>query len=379
MMIKFILSRIVLVLFSVCASFSADFHLNYAELEIMKMSSSLSVRINVGATDTAIKDAIIDDFQARLDTLGVLKFRKDLVSQRVKYSAVLSELESAMRSSWSETFRFIEAITSTAQQSSLPIIYVYKDDGVSDLSAGVCVDALTAQSSGLYNVQLINADGVINGDLINAVAFVIPGGADREFCKKLNGIGNAQIRQYVENGGTYIGFCAGAYYAASKCVFINTGGNVVEPRALGFYKGEAIGPILAEYSPTSHSGVKVAEIKLKGNPDKIYQVYYNGGCCFEGYNGADVEVIGLYANEGNANNRPAIIQCKVSKGLAILSGVHPECSAENMQRLMPKEWTPLPDDVLAKLADGSHAEVMKIIMAKVLSQLALVTLGAQKH
>lgn len=369
MMVKVILSRIILALFSVCASFAADFDLTYAEIEVMKMSSSLSVQITVGATDTEIKDAILTDFQGKPCMLGVLKFRKDLVSQRVKDLSVLSGIESAMRGLWSGTFKVIAADDSVSPPSALPTIYVYKDEGVSDLSANVCVDALTTQSAGLYEVRLINADGVINGDLTNALAFVMPGGADREFCKKLNGIGNAQIRRYVANGGTYVGFCAGAYYAASKCVFINTGGNVVEHRELGFYKGDAIGPMLAEYSPISHSGVRVAEIKLTYNPDETYYVYHNGGCCFEGYEGADTKVIGVYANEvTNVKGRAAIIECKVDNGIAILLGVHPECSAKNMQLLMPKEWAPLPDDVLAKLSDGSHAEVMKIIMAKIRSQ-----------
>jgi glutamine amidotransferase-like uncharacterized protein len=363
----------------VCVSFSATFQeLTYAEIEVMKLVCPIKVDVPINANDGKIKDIIINDFTTQPQMPGGLHFRKDLISKLVTDPLVLSEIESTISSLWAGSFKVIAAEKHVTASSSLPIIYVYKDSGISDLSANVCVDALTTQGKGLYNVQLIDAAGVINGNLTNAVAFVIPGGADREFCKKLNSIGNSQIKRFVENGGTYIGFCAGAYYAASKCVFVNTGGNVVESRELGFYQGEAIGPILAEYSPTSRSGVRIAAIKLvdaTDSPEKIYHVYYNGGCCFEGYSGDDVKIIAYYANKAdNVKGRAAIIECKVGKGLAILSGIHPECSAENMQQLrytIPTEaFEYLATEIFPRLADCSHVAVMAILMEKIQAQKA---------
>ena len=39
---------------------------------------------------------------------------------------------------------------------------------------------------------------------------------------KLKEKGNRIIKQYVEEGGTYLGFCAGAYYGTSYCDFAHT-------------------------------------------------------------------------------------------------------------------------------------------------------------
>ena len=41
------------------------------------------------------------------------------------------------------------------------------------------------------------------------MGIVFPGGADSPYQEKLQGEGNRVIRQFVEEGGWYLGFCAG--------------------------------------------------------------------------------------------------------------------------------------------------------------------------
>ncbi|UUZ62721.1 BPL-N domain-containing protein [Polaromonas sp. P1-6] len=53
----------------------------------------------------------------------------------------------------------------------------------------------------------------------DAVLFVMPGGADLPFCQALNGAPNERIRRFVEEGGAYLGICAGAYYACREIAF----------------------------------------------------------------------------------------------------------------------------------------------------------------
>ena len=59
------------------------------------------------------------------------------------------------------------------------------------------------------------------------------------YCSILNGAGNRKIEQFVQQGGTYIGFCAGGYYGSSKCEF-EVGDKylqVIGDRELAFFPG----------------------------------------------------------------------------------------------------------------------------------------------
>lgn len=55
----------------------------------------------------------------------------------------------------------------------------------------------------------------------------IPGGQDIPYSFELSGEGNRQIRKFVENGGRFLGICAGAYFASGEIDF--SGSNGAEP------------------------------------------------------------------------------------------------------------------------------------------------------
>ena len=206
----------------------------------------------------------------------------------------------------------------------------------------------------------------------NAIAFIMPGGADLPYCKKLNGLGNNHIREYVEEGGIYIGFCAGAYYGAGYCDFHRgdqkRGYEVLGPRELRFFKGAAVGPTLAHYIYASHLGSRIAEIEwiegsLKG---ASYNVYFNGGCHFpEADHDKNITVLARYKNKG-ATGLPAIIECGVGRGKALLSGVHPEYSMEDLEGAVEdktsSDYQHLKKSIFPKLRDRSHRRLFEKIM-----------------
>ena len=71
-----------------------------------------------------------------------------------------------------------------------------------------------------HYVRDIKADKIILGEWISdSVLLVMPGGADLPYCHKLDGVGNNQIKKYVAGGGSYLGICAGAYYACRNVEF----------------------------------------------------------------------------------------------------------------------------------------------------------------
>jgi len=198
---------------------------------------------------------------------------------------------------------------SLAQNKS--VIYVYDDEGVSQ--EALMQTMATFQS---YTIKKINAAQVKKAEWIkDAALFIMPGGADLPYAKKLNGEANDMIRHYVANGGSYLGICAGAYYAAKQVEFDKNGSlEVIGERALAFFPGKAIGPMVP-YDYQTNKGARAQNI-LVGN--KSIYFYFNGGGYFENAEKIPgVLVLGWYQQKV-----PAIIYIPYQKGNVILSGVH---------------------------------------------------------
>lgn len=154
---------------------------------------------------------------------------------------------------------------------------------------------------------------------------IFPGGRDLPYHQALKGTANGHIRDFVLNGGKFLGICAGGYYGSAMIEFEQGGPlEVLGARELKFFPGIARGPAygLRKFCYKSHQGAQIA--KLISN-SSMTAAYYNGGGSFveaEKYDG--VSIIARYADiEGQP---AAIVKCKVGAGVAILTGVHPENS-----------------------------------------------------
>ena len=256
--------------------------------------------------------------------------------------------------------------------AELRVIYIYNDKGASKTGIENSKDAISTLDPQLYVVKEINAEQTINGEWRkDAAAFIMPGGADLPYCKKLNGAGNAHIKEYVEAGGTYIGFCAGAYYGSHYCEFHKgdtRGYEVLGERELSFFPGAAAGPLLAPYDYASKAGSRIANIKWHQS-DESYNVYFNGGCYFKDADQSrNVRILANYTNAG-FDGLAAIVECQVGKGKALLCGVHPECGAENLQAEMIKasaeDVNHLQNNIIPGLLDRSHARLFAVLIGRI--------------
>jgi glutamine amidotransferase-like uncharacterized protein len=235
-------------------------------------------------------------------------------------------------------FILITTVIAATHSQQSNIIYIYQDDGVSAESLKHTVHAfhhLLKKEA----VKTINAKQVKEGLWTqNARLFVMPGGADLPYAKKLNGEANDVIIQFVKNGGTFLGICAGAYYGSSHVEFDKNGPlAVVEKRELGFFPGKTIGPILAPYDYQTQGGSRAAVIHTIFPNNTTTRVFYNGGGFFQ--NAAqypNTTILGTYDN-----GLPAIILINHGKGKVLLSGVH-------------FEYTP-------SLLDANDSHIQKII------------------
>ncbi|KAJ1795744.1 biotin holocarboxylase synthetase, partial [Coemansia sp. RSA 2399] len=184
-----------------------------------------------------------------------------------------------------------------------------------------------------------------------AAMLVVPGGRDMPYAAAMNGEINKRIKEWVHRGGRYLGFCAGGYYGSGHCEFQpGTPLEVIGDRELAFFKGTCLGCAYPGYDYKSEDGARAAEAVVERDAFKLpaafwkrdptnVRIYYNGG----GYFLTD-EFLGKHPANDNAlvlvryasdvsdpRNRtklvtgaPAVISCKAGRGVAVLSGLHPE-------------------------------------------------------
>ncbi|EDV26702.1 uncharacterized protein TRIADDRAFT_55000 [Trichoplax adhaerens] len=262
-------------------------------------------------------------------------------------------------------------------------ILIYCDDGsanvdVAEASIKQAINELHLQND--FQIENVTANDIIGNEntLLSTKLFVMPGGRDLPYVEKLNGLGNRRIKHFVNQGGCYLGLCAGAYFASSIIEFEkDTALEVCGARELKFYHGLAKGCVYPGFSYKDNSGARVVPIELhKEVADQVSfnqcSVYYNGGCEFLPLNDdvGEVEILASYSahdNENSSVNRHAppiaIIKCKVGSGIAILSGVHPEYSANLLSS------DKYDDKILQHLHQCEHNRA--VLFRKLLSMLLL--------
>lgn len=212
------------------------------------------------------------------------------------------------------------------EASNTPIIYIYAGPGVSKNSLMQTENTMNIFLKSNYLIKHILPEQIIRDDWEEQAALlIIPGGADIPYMNALNGDGNQKIRAYIENGGTFLGICAGGYYGGNFVDFAKgTDLEVLGNRELSFFPGTVRGPILADYDYKSESGARAAKVMLNSSSplqDAFhFTVYYNGGGYFVDANKKNnTTILACYDTEGQ---EAAIIECQVGSGKAILSGVH---------------------------------------------------------
>lgn len=238
------------------------------------------------------------------------------------------------------------------------IIYIYKGPGVSKAGLSHLKKLFQHQI-----VRFLSSQEVLKGTWANdASLFVMPGGADVPYTKRLNGLGNDLIRKYVENGGVYLGVCAGAYYAAKKIVFSwGTENEVTGDRELSFFPGVIEGPTLAPYYLKTFEGARAAYIEWNHDHKTAFHVFYNGGGHFITplqYPG--VRVLAIYKDL--PNQPAAVIECIAGKGKAILSGVHFEYDPTLLD-----DTDPYLKDIIPVLEkhDSKRMDLMKSLFSEI--------------
>lgn len=208
-------------------------------------------------------------------------------------------------------------------------VAIYADEGTSQV--GVMSLQLAVTQHLQYPSMLVSAENILQNCLDDTSLFIMPGGADMPYCHKLNGEGNNLIRQFVKQGGIYLGICAGAYYACKEIEFKGEEYSVFGQRELAFFDGLAKG-CLPQFTGgkryNEHPSSK-AMIPIQFSNHQQSFLYYHGGCTFLPNSTACYQTVAKYPD-----NTPAIISGHYGKGYYFLSGVHFELQALAYQSVL---------------------------------------------
>ena len=205
-------------------------------------------------------------------------------------------------------------------------ILVYDGPGVTSLQR-ILLKSLNSLLKGQYDVIPIEPAKLRSDPWEESTKLLImPGGRDLAFLSSLQDDGIQKLKNYVENGGRYLGICGGAYLACKSLKFEvgRSDYEVQGDRPLKFCDAVAIGSIAKEFIYNTELGTRAMKIYDESNKHEL-SVYVNGGPYFE-FDSIDSNTNILYRY--GLNQKPCIVDCKVGQGQAILSGCHFEVSAE---------------------------------------------------
>ncbi|MBI3542158.1 MAG: hypothetical protein HY075_02640 [Deltaproteobacteria bacterium] len=177
---------------------------------------------------------------------------------------------------------------------------------------GVCKDgcaeaaAVVPHRAG-FRIRYVTPADVRPEVLREAAVWVQPGGDAIEVARTLSDQQKQWLRTFVEKGGGYLGFCAGAFLADS---FVDDASQV---RGLGLIPGTSHDyktPGKAEVLPVDWHGTK-------------RWLYFEEGGWFELAKESAARVLGRYAT-----GEPAAIATRFGAGGVVIAGPHPEATPE---------------------------------------------------
>lgn len=198
----------------------------------------------------------------------------------------------------------------------LPRIGIYNGTGIWSVNVLAIIEFCLAND---FEWDLFDENDITSKYLSDHFDLVwFPGGFAAEYKHNIPAPDN--IRNFVDQGGIFIGSCAGAYYASSILSWkARNPGDFEYP--LKLFDGRAIGPLIGKIAGGNTASVRLADYQPVnlGFP-YIIEMYYFDGPYFEPYNADTIEVLAYY----EINQKPAVIAGRYGEGKYLLLGPHPE-------------------------------------------------------
>ncbi len=187
--------------------------------------------------------------------------------------------------------------------------------------------------------RAITPQEIRDGALAPFDVVLFPGGSGREQSAALEAEGRAAVRQFVEQGGGYVGVCGGAFLGAVR---YNHGLEMINVRPLSGVRNvsgkgmvsvfsRGAGPVSLEFTESGQ--------RIFGGRRSVSGVRYSGGPVFIPANRPDSpepltlarfssEICKYDFQEGTMVDTPAIVAAPYGRGKVILISPHPEASLD---------------------------------------------------
>lgn len=213
---------------------------------------------------------------------------------------------------------------------------VYRGRGGCTSCANAAARAVRA--AGLQ-VEFVGSAGITPEVFKDVVLWVQPAGNAITVAETMGADRLALLREFVKNGGNYVGFCSGAFLADKN---VDDEGKV---KGLGLISFPS-----ADYIPVEDDETPVM-VWMNWNGERRH-VFFNGGATFNipPSKRRSVRIIATYEKD----DMPATIEVIYGQGRVVLSGAHPEA---------PLVWK---DRWSLKDEDGTD-----MVLAKKMVQLAM--------
>lgn len=204
-----------------------------------------------------------------------------------------------------------------AQQPAL--VAVYADQGVWEESVQACTNMF--QWIG-HTVSLVDADCINGGDLKNFSILCIPGGDMYQYAQDISSAGKKHIRDFIAEGGGYIGICGGAYFASEQAVWHE---HPLPMIPLRLFPGRAEGPLDEIVYPYGMCKVNMVPHAITTEAD-AWMLYYRGPALVLNTDAdASIDILGRY----DKGNQIMMVAFDYGLGRVFLIGTHPEIEEDS--------------------------------------------------
>ena len=197
--------------------------------------------------------------------------------------------------------------------------------------------------------ELVNKNTINYGGLTgNYRGLFMPGGWAGDYNRDIKPSGDQHIRNFISQGGAYIGMSAGAFYACDVTIWE---GNVYDYPS-DIFDGNCIGPI-DEIAPWPNYVMTTMNINQQHEANAYEpaqrDVLYYGEPYFTANSGQEMQVFARWIVPTNqqAHDAPGIIGFNYGQGRVLLVGPHPEIEEDSA-----RDGTNFADE-LSDGADGS--------------------------
>ena len=216
-------------------------------------------------------------------------------------------------------------LIANCQKTEFNDIALYTDRGADE----GCIQATKKMFKWMgYTVQLVNSNYINKESLDNFSIICIPGGNMYQYAEDISSSGKEKIRNFIRNGGSYIGICGGAYFTGEKVIWQ---GIQLPIEPLAIFPGTTQGPTdeIAPYPDCVMCEVNIVDHShpiTQSEQDSLW-IAYCYGPVFLPNQGTNVDILGKY----EIGDKPVIIAFEYGLGNVFIIGTHPEFE-ENSDR-----------------------------------------------